>query len=116
MKLLSSIFRKNKKICIILCTTPDYNTSCYIAQKLLKKKLAVCISIIPKITSFYLWEKNIEKKHESQILIKTFVQFKKIVFSKIQQHHPYDVPELILLKTDTIEKKYLSWMYNEINL
>ena len=47
-----------------------------IAKKLIKEKLAACVSI-KEISSFYMWEDNIQNDNEYEIAIKSKPEKKK---------------------------------------
>lgn len=96
---------------IILCTLPKNITlTKKITNTLLSQKLAACISILPEINSFYYWGNKLQNTVEIQLLIKTKSSLKEIIFKKIQQLHPYKIPELLVLSISDGDKNYLSWM------
>lgn len=100
---------KNKKCCLIISTVPSIKYANYIAKKLLKDKIVSCVQLNPVNVLFY-WENILKEKKEVQIFIKTLLIFSKEVFSKIKKYHPYDIPEIFLIKIDKISKKYFFWM------
>lgn len=105
----------NKNICIILSTVPDKKSANFISKKLLEKKLAACISVIPGLKSFYFWKSILEKTSEVQLIIKTFIKLKKIVFNEIKTMHPYSCPELLTIKIDDVDNEYYSWIKRFLN-
>lgn len=107
---LQKIVSNKKNFCIILCTVPDKKIANLIATTLLEKKLAACISIIPGVTSFYFWKNVLEKTKEIQLIIKSFIGLKNQIFKEIKNLHSYGVPELLMLKTNDIDREYLSWV------
>lgn len=100
----------NNEIYIILCTINNCNLAHSISEILLKKKLAACINILPKITSFYYWNNVLNKKFEIQMIIKTTNQIKHKTIAEIKKNHPYKIPEILLIKVNEIDDKYLSWI------
>jgi|AACY02.13.fsa_nt_gi Uncharacterized protein involved in tolerance to divalent cations len=83
-----------------------------LAHLLLESKACACVQAIPKITSLFHWNNNIQSETEVLMLIKTissqFSNIKKI----ISKHHPYDVPEIIALPISNISDEYYSWINN----
>lgn len=112
---LQKIVFNKKNFCIILCTVPDKKIANLIAKTLLEKKLAACINIIPGVTSFYFWKNVLEKTKEIQLIIKSFIRLKNQIFKEIKHLHSYGVPELLMLKTNDIDREYLSWVNCVLN-
>lgn len=104
-----------KDICIIFCTVPSKEIAKTISITLLKKKLAACVNIIPKITSFYFWKNKLEQNYETQIIIKTFIKLKSLILIEIKKIHPYEIPEFLIIKTHDVDNKYFSWINNCLN-
>ncbi len=99
-----------KKMILVLCTVPDTKTLNILIEKILKKKIAFCFNIIKNIKSIYFWKKKIKKSKEIKIFIKTFYFFKKKIIDTISKYHPYEIPEILILKIKKSNKKYLEWM------
>ena len=98
------------KFSIVLVTTPDLKTARSLAKKVLKKRLAACANLIPKIESHYWWKNKIESGSEVLMLIKTtdsnLTRLEKLVVAE----HPYNTPEFIVLPIANGNKKYLDWL------
>ena len=56
---------------IVFTTTANNDEAEILARKLVGQKLAGCVQIVPRITSFYQWEGKIQKDEECLLLIKT---------------------------------------------
>tara|TARA_A200000113_G_scaffold29557_1_gene24642 strand:- start:668 stop:982 length:315 start_codon:yes stop_codon:yes gene_type:complete len=85
---------------LVLCTTPDEKTAELIASTLVNSKLAACVNIIKGIKSVYEWQGKIETDTECQLLIKTNTQHVLQAFDKVNELHPYDVPEWLELNAE----------------
>jgi periplasmic divalent cation tolerance protein len=96
--------------CLIFTTCPNEKIAKRISEELLKKKLAACINIIPKIKSMYWWGRKIEKSDETLLLIKTGENLFDSVKKEVVKIHPYEIPEVICVKIDKGYEKYLDWM------
>uniref|UniRef100_D3TRX4 Divalent-cation tolerance protein CutA n=1 Tax=Glossina morsitans morsitans TaxID=37546 RepID=D3TRX4_GLOMM len=112
--LSQNIILKKSTICIVLRTFPDFESAQSSIKYLLKNKLAACITQLSGATSFYYWNTTLPKKKEVQILIKSNLMLKNHIFPAIKNLHPYDIPELIVLSTDSIEKNYKRWIKKNI--
>jgi len=81
-----------------------------IASKLIEKKLAACVNIFPQMTSIYRWDNKINKEDEFLLIIKTEEYLEKEVYDFIRYNHSYDVPEIITIDINNIDKKYSAWL------
>ena len=95
---------------VLLLITTEYKKKVAkkIANKLLKKKLAACISL-KEIHSSYEWEGKIEEVNEIEITIKSKPELKKPLMVCLQKMTSYDVPQIIYKKFNS-EKKYINWV------
>ncbi len=99
----------NKPI-IILTTVSSMNEGESIAAKLVDKKLAACVNIIPQITSIYQWKNKINRDDEFLLIIKAVDYLEHDVYDIIRVNHSYEVPEIITLDIKNIDKKYSEWL------
>lgn len=95
---------------LILTTTPSKKVAQEIADMLILKSKAACVNIIKGVESIYKWQGKIERSFECLLLIKTNKKNLKKVFNLITQIHPYEVPEIVALKIDQGDQKYLNWI------
>ncbi len=95
---------------VILCTAPDEASAHDLAARLLDKKLAACVTMLPGALSMYCWEGKLEQQHEIQMLIKSHVRHQQALMTLIKSHHPYHTPELLVLPVLGGDPDYLSWL------
>ena len=98
-----------KQVLLLITTEGNKKSAQKIAKLLLKKKLAVCVSL-KEIYSIYKWEGEIEEVNEVEITIKSKPEFKKSLIVLLQKMTTYDVPQIIYKKFNS-EKKYINWVY-----
>lgn len=95
---------------LVLCTAPDADVAARLARGLLDARLAACVSVVPGLRSFYVWDGEVKDEGEVQLLIKS----RGLVFSDldawIREHHPYDVPEVIAVPIQAGSTRYLAWL------
>lgn len=96
--------------CVLLITTPNFKISKKIAQELVRKKIAACVNIIPKISSIYFWEDKICQDKECLLVIKTKLSNFSKLEKEVKKIHPYKVPEIIALQIKKGNVKYLKWI------
>ncbi|MBN1525722.1 MAG: divalent-cation tolerance protein CutA [Spirochaetales bacterium] len=81
-----------------------------IARAVVEKKAAACAQITAPIHSIYFWEGCIHEDDEVLILVKTRQEKTGIIQELLDELHPYDVPEFIMLPVLDGNRKYLSWI------
>jgi periplasmic divalent cation tolerance protein len=98
---------------VVFSTAPDRKVAKRIAETLVLKKVAACVSILKIEESVYRWKGNVERVPEYLLIIKA----KKGNFEKIEKEikkiHPYSVPELVGIKAEKVSKKYKEWVLAE---
>lgn len=95
---------------LIYTTTKDIEEARAIQDMLLKKKLAVCVSIIPFVESSYWWKGQIEKSKEAMIFAKTKDNLVDAIIKAIKKSHSYNVPTILSLKIDETNKEFSDWL------
>ncbi|MGL4251837.1 MAG: divalent-cation tolerance protein CutA [Aeromonas sp.] len=98
---------------LVLCTCPDQSSADLICEQLLNLQLAACINQLSGVTSIYRWQGKLERATEIQLIIKS----RQPLFTKLQAcvlaHHPYEVPELLVLPVSDGLPAYLDWLSRE---
>ena len=96
--------------CVILTTVPHSESGKALAQGLLQNSLAACINIIPGLESYYYWQGELQQDSELQLLIKSNHSKLEDIESYLKNHHPYELPELLVLPVQSGSSEYLNWM------
>lgn len=100
---------------IVLCTAPDRESAEMLAKLALDNKLAACVTVIPQACSYYYWQGKLEQQPEIQMLFKTNDRHQRALLVLLKQHHPYQVPELLVLPVAAGDNEYLSWLSGSLN-
>lgn len=95
---------------LIITTTNDRDEAKRIAELLVKKGAAACVSISSPVNSIYKWEGRIEVENEFMLFVKTVKQNYSIIETLIKENHSYEVPEIITLPIENGEENYLNWL------
>jgi periplasmic divalent cation tolerance protein len=98
------------KVLIVLCNVPDETLAQHMAAVLVAESLAACVNILPACQSVYRWEGRIESACEIPLLIKTTTAQYAGLQARIQELHPYDVPEILALAAENGLPAYLAWV------
>jgi periplasmic divalent cation tolerance protein len=95
---------------IVFTTAGSEQEARRIGNALVEKKLAACVSIIPKMESIYIWEGKTEESQELMLMIKTTAAAFEQVCGMIKQMHSYEVPECLCLAIEAGNAEYLAWI------
>jgi periplasmic divalent cation tolerance protein len=96
---------------VVLVTAPR-GKGREIALKLLERRLAACVNVVP-VESLYWWQGRIEEDSEELLVIKTRAELLPELAKQLREIHPYQVPELIALPIVTGLKEYVEWLIRE---
>ncbi len=99
---------------IILSTFPSEESAAGVAKKVVGSRLCACVNFT-EIRSIYSWKGNMEDQQEFIALFKTTKRSSEKLKAAIANLHPYDVPEIIELKTSDVSKPYMSWLAESTN-
>jgi len=103
-----------KEYVVVLITTPDRAAAEEIAQVLVKARAAACVNILPGIQSVFHWEGEVAEEEEILLVVKTRRELvEEKVRPLVQEHHPYQVPEVIALPIVAGSRSYLDWIKGE---
>ncbi|MHB8601048.1 MAG: divalent-cation tolerance protein CutA [Nitrosotalea sp.] len=94
---------------ILVSTYPDKKSISRIAHVVVEQKLAACVNYT-KINSVYSWKDKIEDVGEFLALFKTTTKSKQKLKEEIAKSHPYDVPEIVEIKMDSVSMPYMKWL------
>jgi len=94
---------------MVITTAPNRETAENLAESILNNRLAACIQM-SDIRSFFLWEGKLHKDGEVALSIKTTEARYRDLEAHILKHHPYDVPEIIMLPITSGLPAYLDWL------
>lgn len=95
---------------LVLCTCPDQPTAQHIAERLVDRKLAACVNILPGVQSIYQWQGQRESTQEHLLLIKTAQSAYQQLEQAVVELHPYELPEIIAVPITGGLGSYLNWI------
>ncbi|CAM2103497.1 unnamed protein product [Caretta caretta] len=95
---------------IAFINCPNEQVAKDIARAIMDKKLAACVNILPKASSMYFWEGEIEEATEILLLVKTRTSKISELSDYIRFLHPFEIPEFISLPIDQGNPLYLKWI------
>lgn len=95
---------------IAYCTCPDDASAADLAEALVERGLAACVSRLPGVISTYRWQGDICNDNEVLLLIKTTSAGFPALEAAVLELHPYEVPELIGVPIEHGHQAYLAWL------
>jgi periplasmic divalent cation tolerance protein len=97
---------------IVYVTASSQAEAEMIADALVSGGLAACVSIFP-IQSVYIWQQEICRESEWQLLIKTRRDQYPALEAKVKTLHSFTTPEIIFVPIATGCPAYLEWMHTQ---
>lgn len=99
-----------------LCQTtcPSLEVAQSLADALVGERLAACVSLLPGLTSTYVWQGQLQREAEVLLLIKTTAACWPALLQRLLQLHPYELPELIATAVDAGHADYLQWVAAQV--
>lgn len=98
----------------IFCACPDEATAERLAHGLVENRHAACVNIIPAIRSVYAWQGKVESQAEALMLIKTSAEHFFLIEHWLTEHHPYEVPEVVAVKNESVNEAYHDWLWKVV--
>ena len=95
---------------LVQTSCPDKDTAISLARRIIEKKLAACVNVLPEVTSIYEWKGDIKQDSEILLLIKTPKSRYLDLQAVICESHPYELPEVIAVPISEGLPEFLAWI------
>jgi periplasmic divalent cation tolerance protein len=99
------------QILLVLVTVPDAETGVRIGRILVEEHLAACVNLVPGLRSIYRWQGQLQDDNEALCLIKSRSTLYDRLRQRVEELHPYQVPEVIGVVPDAGNSPYLRWIW-----
>ncbi len=99
---------------LLLSTFPDAEAARRIAGTLVEERLAACANLLPGAESIYRWEGKIERATEVVAFFKTTEACRARFEARLSELHPYEVPEILVLRPEGGLPAYLRWIEENV--
>ena len=90
-------------------TVPTKTIADELAAAVIAARLAACVQVEGPITSHFTWQGSQEKAEEYRLTIKVLRSHIDALKTWVHRHHPYEIPEWIVVNAEHVSEKYLSW-------
>lgn len=98
---------------LVFSTLPDADAARRLAQLLVERRLAACVSILAPCSSVYRWQGKVETATEVPVMIKTTDRRYAELETAIRELHPYELPEIVAVPLRHGLPAYLDWVAAE---
>jgi periplasmic divalent cation tolerance protein len=80
-----------------------------LAAEAVARGLAVCVQVEGPVTSHYRWQGAPERTAEFRLMFKFLPGQQPPLEAWLHAAHPYSTPEWMVVRTEHVGEKYLSW-------
>lgn len=98
---------------LVLTNLPDRAAAERLADTLVERRLAACVSILAPCRSVYRWKGALQRDEEHPVLAKTTADRYAALEAAIRAGHPYELPEIIAVPIERGLPAYLQWVQEE---
>ncbi|MGH7447449.1 MAG: divalent-cation tolerance protein CutA [Longimicrobiales bacterium] len=106
---------QDSSIALVMVTAPSHDAADRIVTAVVEEQLAACGNIVPGLTSIYRWEGAVQRDAEVLIIFKTTRAVLAQLMTRIEELHPYDVPEVIALPVAAGLEAYMTWVAGNVH-
>jgi periplasmic divalent cation tolerance protein len=96
---------------ILISTFSDEKSLIDLSKTLImEKRICACVNYTT-VKSIYMWNSDLKQENEFLAIFKTTFDCVEKLKIEIKNNHPYDVPEIAVIKMSDISSEYFDWMY-----
>jgi periplasmic divalent cation tolerance protein len=95
---------------VVLSTCATSDDAEMLARVLVTGQLAACVSVVPRVRSFYHWKGKLETADEFLLIIKTSRDLFDALNAELEKLHPFEVPEVLAIPIVAGAENYLNWL------
>jgi periplasmic divalent cation tolerance protein len=98
---------------LVYTTWPSIVEAEAAGRKIVERRLAACINILPRMISHYWWEGKIERAEEVVMMIKTRAALAEQVTAAVKELHSFTTPAVMVLAVESLDPAYHWWIVAE---
>ena len=100
---------------VVVTTVGTEQEANELAEELVARRHAACVSIVPVQRSVYRWRGKICDDSEFLLVIKTLEQEYDAVEATVSELHSYDLPEILAFRVSRGEARFLDWIAKSLD-
>lgn len=85
-----------------------------LGRALVEARVAACVQVLPGVRSIYWWRGAVQDEPESVLLCKTVEDKVEALTALLLEAHPYEVPEMLVVRPEVGLAPYLAWVAQEV--
>ncbi len=97
-------------VLVVLVTASNQEEALLIGRRVVEKKLAACVTVVPNVTSIFTWEGTVCEEQEWLLVMKSNADVYDALEDEVQTLHSYEVPEILALSVAKGSNEYLAWV------
>ena len=98
---------------LVYTTWPSIVEAEAAGRKIVERRLAACVNILPGMISHYWWEGKIERAEEVVMLVKTRGILAEPVRAAVKELYSYTTPAVMVLAVESLDPDYHRWIVAE---
>lgn len=103
--------RSDQNGVILISTFSDEKSLIDLSRILvMEKRICACVNYT-MVKSTYVWNSALQQEEEYLAFFKTTSDHVENLKTEIKNNHPYDVPEIVVIKMSDVSHEYFNWMY-----
>ena len=95
---------------VVLVTASNQEEALLIGRRVVEKKLAACVTVVPNVISVFEWEGKVCEEREWLLVMKSNADAYEALEAEVKTLHSYDVPEILALPVEKGSSEYLAWV------
>lgn len=95
---------------VVLVTAASQEEALLIGRRVVGKKLAACVTVVPHVISIFEWEGKVCEDHEWLLVMKSKADAYDALEAEVKALHSYEVPEILALSVAKGSSDYLAWV------
>ncbi len=95
---------------VVLVTASSQEEALLIGRRVVEKRLAACVTVLPEAISIFEWEGKICEEREWVLVMKSNADVYDALEAEVKALHGYEVPEILALSVVKGSSEYLSWV------
>ena len=99
----------------VTTTVDSEQAASNLARQIVAARLAACVQIDGPLSSIYRWQGEICEAKEWRCTIKTLQIASAQLVDFIGEHHPYEVPEILVIHVHSAAAPYAQWMAEQVD-
>ena len=95
---------------VVLSTCSNQEEGEKLARLLVERRLAACVTLVPRVRSFYRWKGAVEAAEECLLVVKSSRELFAKLSLALGTAHSYELPEALALPVCEGAANYLRWL------